>query len=101
MADLIKVDTERVSAAAKQIAQYNRKIRDDFSAVELAMKALANVWDGTASSQAISAFHELKQAYDEPRYEVMNNFVTFLHQQVDPGYTQTETTNVSLADRFK
>lgn len=101
MADRIKVDTERVSSAAKQIAQYNRKIREDFSAVEAAMRALNNVWDGTASSQAMSAFHELKHAYDEPRYEVMNNYVTFLHQQVDPGYTQTENTNVSLADRFK
>ncbi len=101
MADLIKVDTARVNAAANQIEQYNKKIKDDFSSVESAIKSLNGVWDGVASERALDAFHGLKDAYQEPRFNVVKNYTDFLHQVVDPGYTQTETTNKSLADAFK
>lgn len=100
MADFIKVDTARVSATAKNIANYNSRIRDDFSSVESAMRALNNAWDGAAASRAMSAFHEIKNAFHEPRYEVLQNYVAFLQQTVDPGYTLAEKANTSLADRF-
>jgi uncharacterized protein YukE len=101
MADIIKVDTGRVAAAAQNIANYNNRIRDDFSPVESAMRALNSAWDSTAAEQAMDSFYNIKNAFHEPRYTVMDNFVKFLQQQVDPGYTQTETVNTFLADLFK
>ncbi|MDM5329943.1 WXG100 family type VII secretion target [Neobacillus sp. CF12] len=101
MADLIKVDTGRVAAAATTIAAYNNRIRDDFSSVESAIRALNSVWDSSAAEQAMDSFYNIKNTYHEPRYTVMNNYVKFLQQQVDPGYTQTETVNTFLADLFK
>ncbi|WHZ02755.1 WXG100 family type VII secretion target [Neobacillus sp. YX16] len=101
MADIIKVDTGRVAAAAKNIANYNNRIRDDFSPVESAMRALNSAWDSTAAEQAMDSFYKIKNTFHEPRYTVMDNYVKFLQQQVDPGYTQTETVNTFLADLFK
>ncbi|MCM3694301.1 WXG100 family type VII secretion target [Neobacillus niacini] len=101
MADVIKVDTRRVAAAAQNIANYNNRIRDDFSPVEAAMRTLNSAWDSTAAQQAMDSFYKIKSNFHEPRYTVMDNFVKFLQQQVDPGYTQTETVNTFLADLFK
>lgn len=85
MADLIKVDTGRVAAAATTIAAYNNRIRDDFSSVESAIRALNSVWDSSAAEQAMDSFYNIKNTYHEPRYTVMNNYVKFLQQQVDPA----------------
>jgi uncharacterized protein YukE len=101
MADLIKVDTGRVAAAATNIANYNNRIRDDFSSVESAIRALNSVWDSSAAEQAIDSFYKIKNNFHEPRYTVMDNYVKFLQQKVDPGYIQVETTNTTLADLFK
>lgn len=101
MSDFIQVDMDRVKAAATNIAKYNNIIRDDISSVEAAMNALNNSWDGQASTVVINKFHEIKNAYSEPRYNVVNNYVIFLNQLVDPAYTQAETTLKKLADYFK
>ena len=101
MSDSIKVNTANVAAAANKIANYNTAIRNDFSAVEKAIKSLGTAWESVASHNAISSFHSIKDAYHDARYNVVNNYVTFLRQQVDEGYTQTETVNKSLADAFK
>lgn len=101
MADIIKVDTGGVAAAAENIANYNNRIKDDFSSVESTLRALNNVWDSTAAEHALDSFNEIKSTFLEPRYTVVDNYVKFLQQQVDPGYTNVEKVNTSLADLFK
>lgn len=101
MSDIIKVDTDHVSNVADNIDHFNKKIRDDFTAVETAVKSLGSTWVGSASEPSIGAFHDIKNTYSETRYQVVDNFVKFLKQQVDPSYEQTETSNTSLADQFK
>ena len=101
MADFIKVDTAHVVSTANNISNLNNKIRDEFSSVESAIKALENVWSGEASAKGISSFYELKSAFNEPRYTVADNVVRFLKEQVNAGYTQTENENKSLAHLFK
>ncbi len=101
MADIIKVDTDHVAAAAKNIASYNRKINADFSAVENAIRALSNEWISSAATHAISSFYEIKDAYFEARYDVVHNYVKFLHQQVEDGYEMIENNNEYLAKLFK
>ena len=101
MADVIKVDTAKVTAAADRMANYNRKMRDEFSSVESAMKSLDAVWESSAASSVMSAFNTIKNTYKEARYDVVDRYVTFLKQQVDPSYTKTENTNKSLSDMFK
>ena len=97
----LKVDAEQVIATAKRIKNYNNQMRDSFSNVHNAIDKLNNSWDGSAASSAISKFNAIKNSYCEARYNVVDNFVAFLHQQVGEGYTQTESANKSLADQFK
>ena len=97
----LKVDAEQVIATAKRIKNYNNQMRDGFSNVQNAIDKLNNSWDGSAASSAISKFNAIKNSYCEARYNVVDNFVAFLHQQVGEGYTQTESANKSLADQFK
>lgn len=97
----LKINTEAVVTAAEHIRNINNQIRDGFSSVQEAVSRLDSSWDGSAATGAINKFNEIKMKLPDVRYNVMNNYATFLLQQVGEGYTQTETANTSLADAFK
>lgn len=97
----LKINTEAAVRAAENIKVYNTQIREEFSSVQTAVTQLDNYWDGSAATAAIGKFNELKSKFPDARYNVMDNYVNFLLQQVGEGYAQTEETNVSLADQFK
>lgn len=97
----VKVDAERVIAAANRIKNLNNQMRAEFKSVQDAISRLDSSWDGSAANNAIRKFNAIKNSYCDARYNVIDNFVAFLHQQVGEGYIQTEATNKSLADQFK
>ncbi len=100
MARLI-IDAEQVVATANRIKNLNNQMRDSFSSVQDAITKLDGTWDGSAATNAISKFNAIKNSYCDARYNVVDNFVAFLHQQVGEGYIQAEAANKSLADQFK
>ena len=97
----LKVNTDRVLSVAEKIEHYNMQLRDDVTTVQNAVAQLDNSWEGEASAVAIRKFGELRDKYLDARYSAMNNYANFLRQQVSEGYTQTETVNKSLAEKFK
>ena len=97
----LKINTDSAVAAATHIKTINGQIRDGFSSVKNAITQLDNAWDGSAATNSISKFNEIKSKYPDARYNVVDNFVNFLLQQVGEGYVQTEEANKSLADAFK
>ena len=97
----LKINVEATVATAGRIKSYNQQMRDGFPNVQSAITRLNNSWDGSASEKAMNKFNEIRSNYCEARYNVLDNYVNFLYQQVGEGYTQTEDTNVSLADQFK
>lgn len=97
----LKVDAEQVIASANRIKNLNDQMRDGFSSVQDAITRLDGTWDGSAATNTISKFNAIKNSYCDARYNVVDNFVAFLYQQVGEGYTQTEAANKSLADQFK
>ncbi len=97
----LKVNADKVIATANRIKSLNNQMRTDFNNVQNAINSLNNVWDGSASTNAINKFNSIKNSYCDARYNVIDNFVLFLHQQVGEGYKQTESVNKSLADQFK
>lgn len=97
----LKVNAEQVIATADRIKDLNIQMRDRFTDVQTSMTRLDSTWEGAAATNAISKFNALKDSYCEARYNVVDNFVAFLHRQVGEGYTQTEEVNISLADQFK
>lgn len=100
MADL-KLNTDAVRASANTISKYNKQIKDKMDEVQKAMSKLDAAWDGSAATAAMGKFNQIKNAYADNRYAVVDNYVSFLFQQVGEGYEQTETVNKSLADAFK
>ena len=97
----LKMNTDAVNTAAGNIKSLNNQIRQGLSNVNNAVSTLDYSWDGNAAQNAIQKYNEIKNSFDEPRYNVLDNFVTFLYQQVEEGYVSTEETNKSLADAFK
>lgn len=97
----LKVNVDAVVASANNIKQCNNQMRDNFPSVQSAITRLDNNWEGSAATATISKFNEIKSKFSDSRYNVMDNYVNFLLQQVGEGYTQTESVNKSLADQFK
>lgn len=100
MADL-RINTEAVVSVANNLKMYNTQMKDALPRVESAMNNLNKSWDGEASNAAIAKFNEIKSKFADTRYDVLENYVKFLLQQVGEGYTQTEDVNKSLAAQFK
>ena len=97
----LKVNTDAVDVAANNIKIYNMQMRDELNNVQTAITHLDNCWDGSAATAGIRKFNEIKSKFSDARYNVLDNYVNFLYQQVGKGYNQTEKANISLADQFK
>lgn len=97
----LKINTDAAVTAAGNIKHYNSQMRDNFPSVQTAINQLDNCWEGAAATATISKFNEIKSKFFDARYNVLDNYVNFLLQQVGEGYTQTENVNISLADQFK
>lgn len=97
----LKINTDAAVTAAGNIKHYNIQIRDGFPNVQTAITQLDHSWEGSAATAVISKFNEIKSKFFDARYNTLDNYVNFILQQVGEGYTQTENTNVSLADQFK
>lgn len=100
MADL-RINTEAVITVANNLKMYNAQMKDEIHNAVTAINKLDKSWDGEAASAAINKFNEIKSKYSETRYDVLDNFVRFLLQEIGEGYTQTEEANKSLASQFK
>ena len=97
----LKINVEAVVDTADKLKLFNNQMRDGFPSLQNAVTRLDGKWDGAAAVAAISKFNEMKSKFLDERYDVLNNYVNFLLQQVGQGYSQTEETNKSLAERFK
>ena len=97
----IRVNTDLVNVAAKNIKDYNGNIKDGFESLDKVMTNLSGYWDGNVGDNAETAFAGIKNAFSEERYNVMENYTVFLYTQVEQGYIETETANIKLADAFK
>lgn len=101
MGSYIKVNTQMVAQIATKIEDLNKKLNDELENSKTTVNNLANIWEGEASQATISAFNEFSTKYFQSYYNTIQSYVSFLRTNVDTGYTETETTNKSLADAFK
>lgn len=100
MSDLL-INAQRVTTQAGKIKGYNDKIKEQFSSVETAVGKLDDKWNSPSASTAMDKFSTIKNTYNDARYQVIDDYVAFLNQQVGVGYTQTESLNKTLAAQFK
>ena len=101
MAGQIKVNTEQVEQIAGTIESLNSQLSDSLQNGQNTISNLQNTWEGQASEATIGAFNEFAQKYIKEYYDVIDQYVKFLRENVAAGYFQTETANTNLADAFK
>jgi uncharacterized protein YukE len=94
------VNTECVATAANKLRSVNNTINTQFNSLQSKAKKLDSNWNSKAGDNARTTMHEIFKN-NEPRGIVLQNYINFLEQQINPGYVDTENTNTSLAGKFK
>ncbi|MCL2082887.1 MAG: hypothetical protein FWH04_06605 [Oscillospiraceae bacterium] len=93
------VDTVRINSSINKLRAVNGNINSAFDTLKGKANKLSG-WKGGAGTKAQTALHQLFES-NEARSTVLQNYINLLEQQVSPGYKDTETVNIKLADQFK
>ena len=101
MAGQIRIDTDAVAQIATSIETLNGQLQEELTSSQTTIKNLANTWEGEAANATIGAFDEFSAKYFQSYYDVIDQYVKFLRNNIEAGYIRTETANTSLADAFK
>ncbi|CDX04951.1 Type VII secretion system ESAT-6-like [Desulfitobacterium hafniense] len=94
------VNTDRLTSAANKLRTVNNNITGEFRTLQNKAKQLDSNWKSAAGEAARTTMYQLFKN-NEVRSTVLQNYINMLEQQVNPGYTNTETVNTKLADKFK
>lgn len=101
MSDQIRVNTEQVSGIAQRIHTLNLELDTTLQTGQTTIKNLATTWQGKASEETITSFNSFASKYFQEYQTMIDNYVKFLQNKVQMGYSTTEQANISLADTFK
>ncbi len=96
----LDINTEGIASAAFNLKRINDAIQSDFEKLEKCSKQIDSDWNSPAGNIASAKMYELFKN-SEARYAVLQNYISFLEQQVNPNYNSAEEANTSLADQFK
>jgi uncharacterized protein YukE len=95
----ITVDTDKVLNASTQIDTYNNNIKDHYKTVDDAIaKTLKDHWKGAAYDHACQANTNIRTTFLDARHTAMDNYSTFLKNQIKGGYEEAEEVNTEIAD---
>jgi len=97
----ISINTETVKTSAARLKKINKSIKSELKSVNSKVDGLNESWNSPASTKIINKYKKDIKAFSNARYNVMNDFINFLLEQVGLGYEQTEQDNKSLANLFK
>lgn len=98
--DNMRVDTGQVLQIASEIERLNGELSQQLTDSKTAIDNLANIWQGDAATQTVTAFDDFATKYFQSYEDIINQYVTFLKNNVSSGYDTVETSNVNLADSF-
>ena len=97
----ILLDSEQVLGIASQIESDNNKLKDLLTTSKQTMDSLSSTWTGKAAEESRAAYNAFANKFFQSYYEVLDQYVKFLRRNVAEQYTETEQTNVALADAFR
>jgi len=95
-----KVDTDKIISSANRLHTVNNNINNAFNAMQDKARLLDYNWNGEAGDAARSMRNQIFRNNDA-RSSVLQNYVSMLEQQINPGYTDAENVNTRLSDNFK
>jgi len=97
----ITVNTDQVSEIATEIESLNKKLTDELNTSRDLFNALGNSWSGEAFESSKSAYNEFASKFFQTYYDIIDNYVKFLRNNVSQGYFDVETVNTNLSEAFK
>lgn len=93
------VDVNGIIDGLNTLNNADININRNFQTMQSQMSILNN-WIGPAGDDAQELRDHLL-ALNEPRSNVLQNYVNILRTLVNPGYISAENTNTSLANQFR
>ena len=94
----IILDSEQVLAIASQIENDNQQLLNDS---KLSIDTLFSYWMGPAADETRVSYKSFANKYFQTYYDILEQYVKFLRNNVAAQYEQTEQVNKQLADAFK
>ena len=100
MATQITLDTEQVLAIASTLESDNQKLQQLLNDSKTTINNLSATYTGQAAEATRDSYNQFSGKFFQQYYDVLNQYVTFLRKNVSQDYSNTEVTNVKLADAF-
>ncbi len=97
----IQINTAVILNTADQIDTINKKIRNNLSDVDSAIRMLQQSWESEASNSCANKYEYIKRNFTDARFSAVNGFVSFMRNQVGVGYETTEQAVSIAASAFK
>ncbi len=97
----IRINTDEVSQIASNIDGVNKKLCEVLENSMREIDSLGKSWSGEAYERVQESYRSFAQKYFQTYKDVIDQYVAFLRTNVEQGYFDTETTNISLAESFK
>lgn len=101
MAGQIRVNTDQVAQIASNLESLNKRLTEELTNSKATIDGLASTWEGEASQETIKSFDDFAAKYFQNYEDIITQYVKFLRTNVEQGYFETETQNITLADAFK
>jgi WXG100 family type VII secretion target len=97
----ITLDSEQVLAIATQIESDNQQLQQLLNDSKATVDSLSSYWTGKAAEETRASYDSFASKFFQTFYDVLNQYVKFLRNNVATQYEQTEQVNTQLADAFK
>lgn len=97
----IILSTEQVLEIASQIENDNRQLQELLNTSKSTVDSLSSYWTGAASDETRASYDSFAGKYFQTYYDVLDQYVRFLRNNVVINYEETEQVNTQLADAFK
>ena len=95
------LDTEQVLAIATSIENDNQQLQQLLNESKATIDNLATYWSGNAYEETRNSYETFGGKFFQTYFDVLEQYVKFLRNNVATQYEQTETVNTQLADAFK
>ena len=96
----LEINTDQINSAANKLRASNNNINNAFRTLQSQLRQLEANWKGAAGTAAQTTMYQLFN-HNEARTTVLQNYLSILERQVNPGYQEAETSNTRLADKFR
>lgn len=97
----ITIDSEQVMAIASQLENDNKELQQLLNDSKATINGLTAYHTGVAADETRASYESFANKFFQQYYDVLDQYVKFLRNNVANQYENTEQVNKQLADVFK